>query len=136
MAIQSAYNDHIRALAASGRYDEAFDAAQTALQLEPDNPDTLDNLGIVQVRRGDWEGAASSIQKAIDLRPHDGDFHNHLGVALQVSGREKEAEVEFAEAVRLKPELSKQEATDRIIDQTHVTLCFAWEKKLGAGGRI
>jgi len=101
---QSTYNSHIRWLLAIGKHDEAFAAAQAALQPNPENPHTLDNLGRVQVLRGDLQDAEASFRKAIELMPENGDFHNHLGVVPQLLGREKQAEFEFAQGTRLSPE--------------------------------
>lgn len=51
----------------AGRYEEAIDAYETALERDPDNPDLWTDLGVMYRRAGQPEAAIDAFDKAIAL---------------------------------------------------------------------
>ncbi len=53
----------------TNRYDEAIETYLQALELEPDNPDVLSDLGVMYRRAGKPENAISSFDKVQQIDP-------------------------------------------------------------------
>src|SRR5689334_21411053 len=53
----------------SGRLTEAISAGQRALELQPNYPQALNNLGIAHYDREDYEAAAACYRRALALEP-------------------------------------------------------------------
>ncbi len=67
----------------AGRLDEAETIYRRVLEIEPEEPDALHLLGLVQHTRGDFPAAAELIGKAISVNNNVADFHGNLAaVAL------------------------------------------------------
>ena len=81
----------------------AWDAAQKAVRLDPDNPWAHLALGHVHRQRLELEDAVMEFQNAIALNPNFAFAHTHLGLALSFLGRSEEALVELDTAERLSP---------------------------------
>ncbi|MGE5674982.1 MAG: hypothetical protein ACM3XM_14095 [Mycobacterium leprae] len=65
-----------------GSYEEAIDAAQKALSLQPDWPFALYNLGLAQLASLKYEDAVSSLQRSAQLQPDRPEPLTALGLAL------------------------------------------------------
>jgi adenylate cyclase len=81
----------------------AWDAAQRAIRLDPDNPWAHLALGHVHRQRLELQDAVAEFQNAIALNPNFAFAHTHLGLALCFLGRSEEALVELDTAERLSP---------------------------------
>jgi len=57
-------------LAALGRLEEAVAASHVALKLDPHQPDSYNNLGVLLMQLGQWDAAADCYRQAIALAPH------------------------------------------------------------------
>jgi tetratricopeptide (TPR) repeat protein len=103
-----AYNNlgALKLHAGAAELREAIAAIQTSLQINPDNPEALNNLGVAWQALGRFEDARSAHARAVALSPGFADAHNNLGAALQLLGRLDEAATEFREAIRLKPRVA------------------------------
>ncbi|MCS6952946.1 MAG: tetratricopeptide repeat protein, partial [Bryobacteraceae bacterium] len=86
-----------------GRLAEAARCYRRVLEHQPDNPDALHLLGMVEYASGRPEAALGLIAQAIRSRPDVAAFHNNLGNALLASGRPEQACLAFEEALRLTP---------------------------------
>ena len=86
-----------------GQVQAARAAYQEALQLEPDNPDGLHLLGMLEGQFGNRESAVALITRAIAVKPEEPMFHNNLGNVHFVAERMEEAEVCYRRAVELDP---------------------------------
>ena len=73
------------------------------LQREPRNPDALNLLGAVALRRGDAAQAERLIAKAIGIRPQGASYHHNLGQALAAQSRLDAAVEAYRRAVALAP---------------------------------
>ncbi len=82
----------------------AKNAAERALQLDPQLAQAHTSLGIVKFRyEWDWAGAEREYRAALRLNPKDSYSHAHYGVFLVALGRAKEAMDEITRAQQLDP---------------------------------
>lgn len=68
-------------------WPEALEAYHNALQLSPDNPDVLTNLGLWHFDRKDYQRALESFETALQRTPNHPDAMNFLGVCLAHLGQ-------------------------------------------------
>jgi len=91
----------------SGRLAEAQALYLQLLNLEPNNPDLFNMLGLVAHQRGALESATDWLQRAIAVHPTAPSFHNNLGNVLQDQGRLAEAIACYRRAVELGPQFAQ-----------------------------
>jgi Flp pilus assembly protein TadD len=96
-----AYNDLAAALLETGRSKEAVAALTQALQLKPQDPDALFNLGMAYAQTGDLAAAARVYEQVIGLTPGDAEAHYRLGVLRSHLGDRSGAEAELERALAL-----------------------------------
>jgi tetratricopeptide (TPR) repeat protein len=78
---------------------------EKALELYPDQPQTLNYLGYSWVDQGLYlDKALGMIRRAVELRPNDGYIVDSLGWAYYRLGRYEEATKELERAIELRPE--------------------------------
>jgi tetratricopeptide (TPR) repeat protein len=87
----------------SGRYDEAIATFRRALQIRPDDPYGLNDLGNVLVLTGRVEEAIPKLERAIAVKPDLADAHSNLGNAVRTLGRSEDAIRHFRRALELNP---------------------------------
>ena len=90
---------------ARGRPAEAIPELQRALQIDPNLPKTLANLGMAYRDLGDYEKAIVQFLKAIEMEPQ-ATFYNSLGVCYGMHGKAEEAEDAFQKAISLDPDFA------------------------------
>ena len=78
---------------------------QSALKLQPEDPQTLTDYGEMLLAQDRFDEALLRLQKAVDLAPYFPEAHNGLGRAFAGKGDSKTALGEFARAVLLNPQL-------------------------------
>ena len=107
----NAYNYIGYMLAEQGiRLDEAYEAVQKALEIDPDNGAYVDSLGWVYYQKGMVDEAIRELEHAAKLLNSDPIIHEHLGDAYSKKGLIEEAvkhyqyslELEFKEEVKQK----------------------------------
>jgi tetratricopeptide (TPR) repeat protein len=96
-----------KALAESGKTDEAIDQFREALRLVPTLGDAQCSLGAALVSKGDLSEAKDQLLKAISLVPQESSAHYNLGIVFSDMGQTTEAIDEFTRAVAIKPELAE-----------------------------
>lgn len=64
-----------------GNEDEALRLYQQALQLDPERPSTLYNIGLIHKYRGEWTESREFNRRAIELRPDDEATNWNLAIA-------------------------------------------------------
>ncbi|MDP3175266.1 MAG: pilus assembly protein TadD [Phenylobacterium sp.] len=93
-----------RAMRSLGKYDEAVEAAQRVLLIEPDNRDALLEVARAHISRGQGFYAVAPAQKAAALAPRDWRPVSLLAVALEQASRDDEALAAHQKAMTLAPE--------------------------------
>ncbi|NQV69812.1 MAG: tetratricopeptide repeat protein [Pseudohongiella sp.] len=84
-----------------GRFEQALANYTKALQIDPDNDRTHNNLGIVLNDLGKTNEAVISFTKALQINPGFAEAHNNLGNGLKDLGKLEEAVVSYAKAVQI-----------------------------------
>lgn len=92
-----------RALAAGGLLREAVEAAHAARELGPDDPMTLDTLGVVYSQANAHADAAAMFRRASALRPDVASFRFNLATSLTFAGELEAAEVEYEACLQRDP---------------------------------
>jgi arylsulfatase A-like enzyme/Tfp pilus assembly protein PilF len=93
------------ALADSGRGAEALPTFRRVLEVDPENVEAYENMGIVRLRADDPAGAADLFRRALAIEPRLPRAWNGLGVAQARVGQEREAIESWEKAVSLDPSL-------------------------------
>ena len=87
-----------------GNWDEAINNYQRALQITPDQPDILDNLGFAFAAKKQFADAIANFEAALKLNPDSADAHNNLATVLFIQQRFDEAIRHYREALRITPD--------------------------------
>lgn len=82
---------------------EAMQAALRALQCNPKDALTLDTIGVVMTRAGDYAEAVAPFRRAVALDPRKAAYRYNLGTALQFIGDFSGAQAEYRRAIELDP---------------------------------
>jgi adenylate cyclase len=91
----------------AGRPEEAIEAVEKALRLNPHDPFlSLFTLGVAYRMMGRHAEAIASLQRALIRNPDYLPAHANLLVAYSESGQEAEAQAEAAEILRISPQFS------------------------------
>ena len=111
----SLYSDHpkdplvrknyIQILILKNKIDEAAKINNAILKASPRDTDALIYKGEIQMHQNDVGGAIDSLQNALKNDPDNALAHYHLGLAYDQQHNEGQAESEWREAVRLRPDL-------------------------------
>lgn len=87
----------------AGRLAEAEAAYLAALDLSPERPSILHNLGVVVAARGRHADALTLFERALATEPSYASAHYNRGVALEKLGRPREAIASLSRAVQIEP---------------------------------
>jgi len=91
-------------LKAQELYNEAIEAYQRGIDLDPQNTSPYFGLGLLQFEQGELAGAIVTFQKAAELDPNDFNLPGNLGFLHLVTDRLDEAETYLLKARELKPD--------------------------------
>ena len=80
-----------------------FTAARTALRRNPNDPETLQKMGMLEWRAGRPAAGAELLRQAIRIKPKTASLHNDLGMLLSAQGQTADAAVALRQAVSLFP---------------------------------
>jgi Tfp pilus assembly protein PilF len=87
----------------SGHLQEAFREYDTALRINPDTIDALNNEAFVYARMGDWNKAAQNFERIVALTPDKAVAHFNLSFAYAVQKNYTDATKEQRKAIELDP---------------------------------
>jgi tetratricopeptide (TPR) repeat protein len=85
------------------QFDEAVAHLKESLRLNPNNPETHNDMGVAFQRMGRFEDAIAEHRQALKLNPNLPRAHYDLGLAAQRLGRLDDAVAEYREEIRLQP---------------------------------
>jgi tetratricopeptide (TPR) repeat protein len=85
-------------------YQAALAAYNRTLALQPDDPNTLNNRGIILLRLGRYDEALADFNRALALRPDNLEILNNRGAALGKLGRYQEALADHNRSLALRPD--------------------------------
>ena len=85
----------------AGNLDEAIGGYVQALEIDPENPQAFNNMGVALRAQGDFHAAVASYRCAIAISSGDPGSHSNLGNALRALGRHPEAEASHRRALEL-----------------------------------
>lgn len=92
-----------RALRELGRNQEAAEAAERALVVQPDNVEVLLEAGRAHITRGQAFYGIGHLERAARLAPRDWRPHSLLGVAYEQTRRPEDAAAAWAQGLALSP---------------------------------
>jgi tetratricopeptide (TPR) repeat protein len=84
--------------------NEALNKIETALKLQPVNPEALLNLGLALGKLGRLEEALASYDRALAIRPDYAEALNNRGLLLRDLGRPEEALASYDKALAIRPD--------------------------------
>ena len=93
--------DEARELHRAGEAAAAEPIYRRILAEQPEHPDALHLLGVVELQCGNAPAAIDLIEQAIAAKPDEAAYHNNLGNALMASGAAGQAEAAFRRATEL-----------------------------------
>src|SRR6266567_8155718 len=86
-----------------GQVSEAEASFRKALEIDPQDADALNNLGVILRRRGEVDKAVEVLRGAAKAQPNDARIHSNLALALEAAGRLNEALAELKKAGSILP---------------------------------
>ena len=92
------------ALREMGRHDQAVEAAQNVLMVQPGNVEAMLEVGRAHIARGQAFYGVAALEQARDAAPNDWRPLSLLGVAYQQVRRPADAQSAWAAALALSPE--------------------------------
>lgn len=109
LVLQMPYNAKLhnnlgQALLLTGQRNDAFDAFKASFDLDPDDPNTLNNLGILSLEKQLIPQAQSYLERSIRLKPEDNfDAYSALGVLFGRTQDYAAAETVLKKAYEIDP---------------------------------
>ncbi len=97
----AAYRLKGNALTDLDRNDEAVVAYQNAIQLDPEDAWSMNNLAFIRIQQGRYDEAVPALARATELRKDVPVFYNNLGMALEHGGHYAAAAEAYGFAVSL-----------------------------------
>lgn len=105
-------------LTGSGKYTEAADAFEKALEIDPSNAEALNRLGVANMKQKKYKEAIGLFKKALALGSKTAWIYSNLGLAYIEAGMYKEAIDPLEQAVSIMPDL----------EAAHYNLGIAYKK--------
>jgi len=98
--IAEAWNNQGVALETQSKYDEAINAFDEAIRINPQFPEAWNNKGMALKHKaqGEYDEALAAFDEAIRINPQFADAWAGKGVALESLGRSTEAQQAYAKA--------------------------------------
>ena len=89
----------------AGNLDEAIGGYVQALEIDPENPQAFNNMGVALRAQGAFPAAVASYRCAIAISSGDPGSHSNLGNAMRALGRHPEAAASHRRALELDAEI-------------------------------
>jgi tetratricopeptide (TPR) repeat protein len=95
------YHTRAKNYADQGKYSEAIADYNTAIKLDPNNPDYYSNRGVAYFRLKKYDEAVADESKAIELNPLDDVPYANRGAALYWQNKYSEALLDYSKTIEL-----------------------------------
>lgn len=112
----------------NGKYDEAIEYSQKAIDLNPNNSQFYTGLGASYVRKKEYDKGIGCCQKAIELNSKDNNAYNNLGVAY-IQKNEYHKGIEYYQK-SLKIDLNNSTINNLNSLMNHLNKAFFLDKKI------
>jgi tetratricopeptide (TPR) repeat protein len=90
-----------------GRLTDAVAAYRRFLNLQPNDAEAHNNLGVALKSLGHLNEAVICHETALRLQPNYPEAHNNLGAALRQQGKIEEAIISYQQALKIKPDYAQ-----------------------------
>jgi tetratricopeptide (TPR) repeat protein len=90
----------------AGLPQEAIAAGRRAIDLQPDYPEALSNLGVAHYELKEFREAVRILRKAVAANPNFAEAYSNLGNALHATRKFDEAIAAYRRAIKLRPDLA------------------------------
>ena len=97
--------------------DVALNLAQTAKRAAPDNPDFIDTLGVVLLKKGLAAAAIAEFQAAVNKSPKNATIQLHLAQAFVAAGKADEARAAAQKALTIDPAFPEASEARAIVER-------------------
>ncbi|HUK19781.1 MAG TPA: polysaccharide deacetylase family protein [Bryobacteraceae bacterium] len=97
------------------KYDEAVEKFKAAVDLKPNDPVLLNNLGFLYYVMGRYDDALAYLQKTLAIDPKRKEAHGNLAELYYKMGRKPEAKVEYEQYLALYPNSPKAAEFKKIL---------------------
>jgi tetratricopeptide (TPR) repeat protein len=111
--------NYVQLLIVKNRLDEATKLNDELLKANANDADALVYRGEIQLAHNDAAGAVDSLQQALKNDPSNAVAHYHLGRAFYLQHNEAQAESEWREAVRVRPDLTDAQRALSSLELSH-----------------
>jgi tetratricopeptide (TPR) repeat protein len=88
----------------AGEYEKSIRLIERALALDPDDPDTLNSLGVSYSGQGDVQQANRCFRRLVDLRPESAEAYHQFGKTQERMGEWEDAAKSYQKALTLRPD--------------------------------
>ena len=102
-----------------GRLEAAAGHFESALRLDPRDPEALDHLALVRFRQQRYAAALELHERLLEVTPDDAQVHANRGAALYYLGRIDAAVRGFERALSLEPALETARSALKEIRKAH-----------------
>ena len=96
---------YVQLLILKEQIDDAAKLNEEVLKVTPDDPDALICKGQIEIHRGKASAAINTLQSVLKNEPANAVAHYQLGLAFDQAGNLSQAEAEWRESIRLRPDL-------------------------------
>ena len=86
-------------------HEAALPHLEVLLDKSPDDPRTIYYRGLVQLRRGEYQGAITSLRRGLELKALEKEARFELAMALRKSGKPREALAHLIDSLEAEPTL-------------------------------
>lgn len=90
-----------------GDFKNAISEYKSSLEFNPEDTNTLFNLGVVYLKVNEAPNAVAVLEKLSKILPGDSEVFNILGVAYSGSGKKSEAVTSWQKSLELQPDQPK-----------------------------
>lgn len=108
-----------------GAAEQALHGMAMAARFNPDDGETLSNLGLLLMRANRLDEAEITLRRALAQQPDNADAHNHLAITLAELGRLPEAQASASAALAISPHHERASITYALVLQSQSRLTEA-----------